>query len=121
MYISPFDQSCYILISSFVYFMAVLTYFLTALTIPSQNNLDPIINQVAEGNTFYVDNKLFQQKCDFCKIKKHERSSHCSICGVCILRRDHHCVFIGTCVGLSNTRFFINFLFWALVKAILQR
>ena len=117
MHSSSFDQIASVIISSFCYLMAIITYFLAALKSPVQNNLDIYLNnQITQGVIFSIDKNQFTGKCNFCQMSKHDRTSHCSFCSVCILRRDHHCVFIGNCVGLKNTRFFLNFLFWYLVK-----
>lgn len=43
---------------------------------------------------------------------------HCSICGKCVVRFDHHCFILNACVGERNRRFFISFIFLALIQVI---
>ncbi|CDO68748.1 hypothetical protein BN946_scf184989.g14 [Trametes cinnabarina] len=49
---------------------------------------------------------------------KPMRAHHCRACGTCVLKYDHHCPWIGQCVGARNHRFFLIFLFWALLFCI---
>lgn len=53
--------------------------------------------------------------CFKCKSIRPPRSHHCAICGICVMRMDHHCPWVGNCVGLNNHKYFLNFLFHALV------
>jgi hypothetical protein len=48
--------------------------------------------------------------CDKCQHFKPPRTHHCSSCGRCVTRMDHHCIWLNNCVGLSNHRFFLQFL-----------
>ena len=98
--------------------MLYWTYFLSSFTKPFQTNLDIHLNPtvIPKGDVFEVNISEFPLQCQFCKIRKHHRSSHCSSCDRCILKRDHHCVFIGNCVGYNNIRFFMNYLTWLIVN-----
>lgn len=53
--------------------------------------------------------------CKKCVSMRPPRAHHCSICGRCVLRMDHHCPWVGNCVGLHNHKYFLMFLFHALI------
>ena len=55
------------------------------------------------------------QYCGECDAFRPPRSYHCKKCGVCVLKRDHHCPWIGQCVGFFNHKYFVQFLFYAMV------
>ena len=77
----------------------------------TQTNIETLTQSKSDdiyGRPIVKINKLFSGYCEFCKAKKHERSSHCKQCGVCVLRRDHHCPALGKCVGYQNTQLFCN-------------
>ncbi|PIA35476.1 hypothetical protein AQUCO_03500085v1 [Aquilegia coerulea] len=54
--------------------------------------------------------------CLVCSKPKSPRTHHCRSCGMCVLDMDHHCPFIGNCVGAANHRYFITFLFSAVIS-----
>lgn len=56
--------------------------------------------------------------CLFCSRPKSPRTHHCHSCGTCVLDMDHHCPFIGNCVGSGNHRYFIMFLFSAVLSTL---
>ena len=57
--------------------------------------------------------------CNTCQIVRPPRSFHCGDCGVCIEVHDHHCPWMGTCIGLRNIRYFVCFLFYTSMHALL--
>ena len=117
-YNDEIDKQSNTFFTFFVIIMVYFTYFLSAFTKPYQSNLDNALNQtlIPEGSVFELNSADYPTSCQFCRMRKHERSSHCSTCDNCVLKRDHHCTFIGNCVGYGNTRFFLNFLVWMIVK-----
>ncbi|XP_042483459.1 protein S-acyltransferase 11 isoform X2 [Macadamia integrifolia] len=56
--------------------------------------------------------------CLYCSKPKAPQTHHCRSCGMCILDMDHHCPFIGNCVGAANHRYFIAFLFSAVISTM---
>ena len=110
MYREDIDRQSNLFATIIILIMSFWTYILSIITKPYQNNLDSILNTTRpEGNIIDLKDNQFNLNCDFCKMRKHDRSSHCKICDRCILRMDHHCPFIGNCVGFNNQRFFIQF------------
>ena len=57
--------------------------------------------------------------CVTCKILRPPRSYHCRDCGVCIEVHDHHCPWMGTCIGKRNIRYFIMFLKFTAIHALI--
>ncbi|TFK92154.1 zf-DHHC-domain-containing protein [Polyporus arcularius HHB13444] len=47
--------------------------------------------------------------------QKPYRAHHCRACGTCVLKYDHHCPWVGHCIGARNHRFFLIFVFWAVL------
>ena len=57
--------------------------------------------------------------CNTCEILRPPRSFHCSICGFCVEVHDHHCPWMGTCIGRRSTRYFVLFLFYTGLHALI--
>jgi len=69
----------------------------------------PVTNRTMAGNVRY---------CERCRAVKPDRCHHCSVCGTCILKMDHHCPWVNNCVAFSTYKFFLLFLFYALVYCL---
>eukprot|EP00770_Monocercomonoides_exilis_P014764 MONOS_14709.2-p1 / transcript=MONOS_14709.2 / gene=MONOS_14709 / organism=Monocercomonoides_exilis_PA203 / gene_product=zinc finger / transcript_product=zinc finger / location=Mono_scaffold01056:7854-9912(-) / protein_length=463 / sequence_SO=supercontig / SO=protein_coding / is_pseudo=false len=57
--------------------------------------------------------------CKECGRVRPERAHHCSICKRCVMKMDHHCPWVGTCVGAYNHKFFILFLLYTVIVALM--
>ena len=57
--------------------------------------------------------------CTTCQIVRPPRSFHCSDCGFCIEVHDHHCPWMGTCIGLRNIKYFVCFLSYTSLHALI--
>lgn len=60
-----------------------------------------------------------ERKCPTCLIIRPPGASHCRVCDNCVLDFDHHCVFISNCVGRRNHKYFVLFLVWGGLFAII--
>eukprot|EP00871_Galdieria_phlegrea_P003415 jgi/Galph1/4074/GphlegSOOS_G2746.1 len=56
--------------------------------------------------------------CRICGVYKPDRTHHCRSCKRCILKMDHHCPWINNCVGFYNQKFFILFLYCAVLGCL---
>lgn len=90
------------------------TYFKASLTNATQSDVNKYFD--LKTNELIEINPVRYTYCEYCKIKKFDRTSHCRTCNYCVLRRDHHCVWIGNCVGEKNNQYFFNFCVWVVVS-----
>mmetsp|Transcript_25113 Transcript_25113/g.35057 ORF Transcript_25113/g.35057 Transcript_25113/m.35057 type:complete len:346 (+) Transcript_25113:3-1040(+) len=70
------------------------------------------------SNSMHDDDAAYCEqfpRCRRCHQLKPRRAHHCSVCGECILKMDHHCPWLGNCVGLRNYKYFLLFIFYAVM------
>lgn len=63
-----------------------------------------------------IDNNYYNV-CKKCEILRSNRSHHCSVCNKCIEKMDHHCYLINNCVGKYNYKYFLSYLFFAIINS----
>jgi len=61
-----------------------------------------------------------ERRCDTCQIMRPPGASHCVVCDNCVLEFDHHCLFISNCVGKRNHKYFVLFLVWGGLFALID-
>jgi palmitoyltransferase ZDHHC9/14/18 len=85
---------------------------------PLPASVPPMIVREASSDLGGGLNVVERRWCTACNLYRPLRTVHCRFCNVCILRRDHHCPWTGTCVGERNYRYYVGFIFSALVSAV---
>ena len=58
--------------------------------------------------------------CEKCLIWKRPDMDHCSYCNVCVEGFDHHCAVLGICIGDKNMKYFLQFLAWIGINAMIK-
>jgi len=72
------------------------------------------IIELAESDGF--DPVVF---CSSCLVRRPIRSKHCSVCDRCVARFDHHCPWVGNCIGEKNHYYFVGYLLFLSVLALM--
>lgn len=65
---------------------------------------------------FVCDSHGYPLWCSTCQSVKLDRVHHSAELGHCVPKMDHFCIWIGAMIGLSNYKFFIQFLFYLMLQ-----
>ena len=71
-----------------------------------------------DWDSYCKDDRFAVRTCNFCKVSKPYRTSHCRRCKKCVARRDHHCVFTNNCIGYGNHKAFLWFLVFGFMGSL---
>ncbi|XP_001632888.3 palmitoyltransferase ZDHHC15B isoform X2 [Nematostella vectensis] len=131
---SNIEKAAYLVAFHPFFFMLIISYWRTILAdqgiVPSQFALSKTDKDLVENgeNVREVLTRVSKnlptatrtlsggvRYCDICCHIKPDRCHHCSMCRKCILKMDHHCPWVNNCVGYSNYKFFLLFLFYAIL------
>ncbi|KAK8239297.1 DHHC palmitoyltransferase-domain-containing protein [Phyllosticta capitalensis] len=67
---------------------------------------------------FIVAPDCLPRWCKTCETFKPDRTHHCSDLGRCVRRMDHFCPWVGGIVSETTTKFFVQFLFYAMLFCV---
>ena len=75
----------------------------------------PFVELKTSGNGSMI------RRCSKCEPNtfKPDRAHHCSRLNACILKMDHHCSFANQTIGFRNYKFFMQFMFYAILSCII--
>ena len=105
---NPFVPSMHMYVGSFLYLIALGTFFMASINPPgkiTKDNVKKFIEQYPYDQVLYT-----AKDCSICKIQKPARAKHCKVCGYCVAKIDHHCIWINQCVGYNNYKYFLAFI-----------
>jgi len=101
----------YYLTVSVMTFLFVNTYANLLLTLFTDTTISQVTSPVVSQPGWFF--------CPTCRFYAPPRAHHCPSCQKCILKRDHHCFFVGKCIGYHNHRYFVAFLLYLTLSALL--
>ncbi|TKR75912.1 hypothetical protein L596_017135 [Steinernema carpocapsae] len=67
-----------------------------------------------------VDSWMRLRYCYMCSLIKPDRAHHCMSCGFCVVKYDHHCPWINKCVSHRNYKYFLLYLIYGMIIAVIS-
>jgi palmitoyltransferase len=118
----------YLMILNLFVFMTLWSFLMAALTNPGEvpSNYKSSVMNVHHGGMKCLNEQddsplriRHLRWCKKCETVKPPRAHHCNHgCEVCILKMDHHCPWIANCVGFRNHGYFLRYVWYCWLTAV---
>ena len=111
-------------LSSFI--LCLFSYILFIIVPPKYIKNTQLLNECGGENnnqpfrTLLERGVKLENYCPICYIEKKNNITHCFICNKCVLDMSHHCFWFNRCICKRNKIFYLLFLFFSFIYAIVS-